>query len=650
VQIEGRGSERIVSLVDTAYLAEVTQVTPLSSFGDQDIVITGRALDRASRVSLPNTRVKLILNQQGFERIYSVLTDASGNFVYIYKPTLSDAGLYKVSAVHPDITDRPEQKSFTINRVTVGPTPYKLDVPKNYPFTIPFTARAGIGTSATNLRLVLNPTSQPTGQIPAGLSLQLPAPLSLTERQTLNLPVQFTANNEAQPSGALILDVLSDEHASTPIAQVRVDYRLSEAKPFLVSSPNFVETGLSQGGSQMESVTIKNNGLQEALNLQFSLTKADGSPAPTWASIANAANGTLAVGQSRSIDLSFSPPSGTPEGVYEFKLRVNGDNIPTQNLNVFVSLTQSGQGNVLFKASNIYTATVGRDGRLIPGLAGANITLQNEDVPTISQELITDNLGEALFQNLPAGRYKFRVRASNHQETGGRLFIKPSVTANQSVFLNYNLITVEWSVREISIQDRYEITLNATFETDVPAAVVVMQPTSINLPKMSAGDIYYGELSLTNYGLIRAENVKQRLPQNDAYFRYEFLTEVPSTLEPKQRVTIPYRIIAIQSLGAAVNSGNASGGGCYSYTNRADVSYDFACANGQRASGSASSHWFSVSNSSCPTGTGVGGGGGGGGGVGRGGGGSWIDGGYSTPIRMKGKKCGYLPRVGMQCD
>lgn len=648
VLITGRGSEKTVSLLDTAYLGEVTDVSPISSYGDQDVAITGRALDRASKSPLPNTRLELILNQQGFERRFSLLTDAMGSFSYTFKPTITDAGLYKVSAVHPDITDRPEQKAFTINRVTVVPTPYALDIPKNYPFTIPFTAKAGPGTAATNLRFTLDAASQPTGQLPAGIITQLPAPVSLAERQTLNVPVVFTANNEAQPSGSLILNVLSDEHADTPLGQVKVSYTLSEAKPYLVSTPSYVETGLAQGGSQIESVTIKNNGLQDALNLLFALTRADGNPAPSWASIASRADGTLTVGSTRSIDLAFSPPSGTPEGVYEFKLTVTGENVPRQTLNVYVSLTQSGQGNVLFKAADIYTATVGKDGKLIPGLANATVTVQNEDVPTIAHELSTDTLGEALFQNLPAGRYKFRAKAANHQEVGGRLIVKPGITANQSVFLDYNLITVEWSVREITIQDRYEITLNATFETDVPAAVVMMQPTSINLPKMNAGDVYYGELSLTNYGLIRADNVKQKLPQNDAYFRFEFLVDVPPMLEAKQRITIPYRIVALQSLEGAADSGNASGGGCYSYSATYAVSCDFKCANGVQSSCGASTSWFSVSNSSCSSG-GVGGSGGGGSGGGWGGG--FGGGGTSTPIKLKGKKCVYVPKGGiMQCN
>lgn len=648
VTITGHGSEKTVSLLDTAYIGEATGVSPLSSFGDQNVIITGRALERTSNTPLPNTRLRLVLNQQGFERTFDVLTDGSGNFSYTFTPTLTDSGLYKVSVVHPDMTDRPEQKSFTINRVTVGPTPYKLDVPKNLPFNVPFTAKAGPGTSATNLRLTLDAASQVTGQIPAGISVQLPPPVTLSERQTLNLPVQFTAGSDAQLTGSLIFDVVSDESAGQPIGHVTLNYALTEAKPYLVTTPSYVETGLGLGTTRLETVTIKNGGLQDAQNLQFTLTKSDGSAAPAWATITSQANGTLAVGATRSVDLMFAPPAGTSEGVYQLKLTAAGDNLPASSIDVFVSVSQSGKGNVMFKASDIFTATMGKDGKLIAGLANASITLQNEDVATITVQQTTDSLGETAFNDLPAGQYQFRAKADNHQEVGGRLIVKPGVTLTRPVFLKYNTVTVEWSVREIPIQDRYDITLNATFETDVPTAVVVLQPVSVNLPKMAVGDVYYGELTLTNYGLVRADDVSQSLPTSDGMFRYEFLTEVPQSLEAKQRITIPYRIIALQSLDGGTSTANASGGGCYSYSNSTSVKYQCQCANGGITDGSAATHFFSASNSTCPVGTGGSGPAGGwssaGGGVTGG-----SSGGASTTIRMKGKKCVTIPSGATQC-
>ena len=675
IDITGRNAETVVSLQNLPYYGTVASVSPAMSFGDQNVVITGSALDSTTQNPLPNTLLSLVLNQQGYERVFTVLTGSDGTFTYTFTPTLTDVGLYKLSAINPASTDRPEQQSFTIYRVGVGPSPYALNVPKNFPFTVPFIAQSGPGTAATNLRLVLNASSQLTGQLPTGIIAQLPAPVTLTAQQTNNLPVVFTADNSAQSNGSLILDFISDEHP-TPLGQVLINYSLSPANPNLVSSPSFVETGLAQGSSQIESVTISNNGLQDALNLQFTLTNADGSPAPAWASIASQANGTLALGATRSINLSFTPPTGTPDGVYQFKLNVLGDNVTAQSLKVYASVTESGQGSVQFDASDIYTDTVGSDGTLIPGLAGATITVQNEDVATVTRSLTTDSQGVALFQNLPAGFYQFTAQATNHQDKGGRFQIKPGVTYDQAVFLDYTLITVDWSVTPVTITDTYQVVLNATFQTDVPAPVVVLQPTGVNLPAMAVGQVFYGQLTLTNFGLVRADHVSQQLPQTDAYFRYEFLANPPTSLEANQSVTLPYRVTALQSLDAAAGSATASGGGCYNYSNGTSVNYDYTCANGVTTSGSTGTAWISVSNSSCSVSSGGTSGGGGsssGGGVSSGGGylgwggfgfgsgsgtgtgtgnsGGIGGGGMVTPLITNGSKCVFVPRGnGSQCN
>src|SRR5690606_19584422 len=117
-----------------------------------------------------------------------------------------------------------------------------------------------------------------------------------------------------------------------------------------------------------------------------------------------------------------------------------------------------------------------------------------------------------------AGTYRYRITAADHQEKVGRFRVKPGITVAEEVFLDYNLVSVEWSVKEITINDRYEIVLNTTFKTDVPAAVVVAQPVGTTLPDMKPGDVFYGEIVLTNHGLIRADNLNFKMPASDQYF------------------------------------------------------------------------------------------------------------------------------------
>jgi len=197
-------------------------------------------------------------------------------------------------------------------------------------------------------------------------------------------------------------------------------------------------------------------------NVQVDLVNPDGTPAPGWLFLSTPKDiGSLNVGESSNVSLTATPDMTLPDGIYEFRLRVTASNHNTVDINVFVAVTQSGEGGALFKVSDIYTATLDANNQLIQGLAGARITLQNERVPTVQQTITTDANGEALFGGLPAGWYKFRVTAQNHQEKLGRLQIKAGVTVSKPVFLNYNLVTVEWSVTEITLQDKYQITLSA---------------------------------------------------------------------------------------------------------------------------------------------------------------------------------------------
>jgi hypothetical protein len=62
----------------------------------------------------------------------------------------------------------------------------------------------------------------------------------------------------------------------------------------------------------------------------------------------------------------------------------------------------------------------------------------------------------------------------------------------------------------------------------VPAPVVVFEPTSISLSYMKAGDVLNGELTLNNWGLVRADGLSFEFPADDGHFQYEFMKTIPS--------------------------------------------------------------------------------------------------------------------------
>ncbi|MEH0019208.1 MAG: right-handed parallel beta-helix repeat-containing protein [Desulfobacter sp.] len=598
VTMAGTRTRQQVSLRDTSYYGEVLSALPAVSKGDQDIIITGRAVDRATDTPLAQALLDLVITREGFERNIRVTTDDTGAFTRAFTPLDNEAGIFRVNAVHPDLLDRPEQGMFIINRVQVSPSKIQLGIPRNYAQKISIKVATEKGTDLTGLSLA------PKSVLPQGIHLDTGTPLPLVSGgSTVTLNLSLWADNTADDTASFELIVTSDESPDNPWAVILVDALFSESKPALYFTPDHIETGVAQGNMVTETITLSNKGLADMAGVSLSLVNASGDPAPDWVRLNTpAAINTLAVGDERNVSVSFLPGDGQPQGMQIFYLRVDSENYPRTDIGLYPTITSSGIGNVLFKLSDIYTGTFNARNELIRGLANASITLQNEQTLD-TRSAASDSLGEALLQDLPSGPYKCKITVDNHQEYTGRVWIRPGITTAKEVFLEYNLVTVEWEVNEITIEDKYEILLSATFETDVPAAVVVAEPLSMTLPDMEKGDVFLGEFVLTNHGLVRADDIAIPVPESDEYFQYEILTGLPDSLDAKQRITIPYRITCLKSLDR--DEDEDTGGGCYSYQKCIPVSYGYACANGETSSGS-TRHCFHKSGGSCGSGSGGG--------------------------------------------
>ncbi len=155
VTMQGLITTRQVNLADTTYFGEVVDISPESSIGDEDIIISGRAVERDSGLPLPGVPLNLVIYTDGFERKNPVFTDDEGNFSFTFTPLPGESGIYKVWAVHPDIQDRPDQGQFVINRLSVNPTLINMSAPRNYEQNINIQVTAGKGTTVDNLQLVI---------------------------------------------------------------------------------------------------------------------------------------------------------------------------------------------------------------------------------------------------------------------------------------------------------------------------------------------------------------------------------------------------------------------------------------------------------------------------------------------------------------
>ncbi|MGA1869448.1 MAG: RHS repeat-associated core domain-containing protein [bacterium] len=419
-----------------------------------------------------------------------------------------------------------------------------------------------------NLNLSYESEYQPEYTFPEGIIVDCGTPRSeLGPHAAGNLNFSVRAQDSAPDEGTIALVVRADE-GDQEWERVTVNYTFKEAVPVMKFTPSFLNIGVQREHTETASINLKNTGLSMLNDISVSLHPQESQPELSWIKLGVASDqGDLSVGKSLNISIVFQPGSDVPDGVYEYRLRIGAGNCEEQNINLYATVTSSETGDALMHIWDMYSGTDDGQGGTITGLKGSSITLQHSQLLHLLYTGVSDEYGEYLFKDLPTGKYNWRVSASRHDARSGTLYILPGITATEKVFLESKLVTVEWEVVPTVIEDKYEVKITTTFETDVPAAVVVVKPAGITLPDMEVGQVYNGELTLTNHGLVQAKEMNCTFPESDQYYDYQPLAAIPETLDAKQQIIVPYRITCLAKLGeeSAESSGGTGGGGGYNY-------------------------------------------------------------------------------------
>ncbi|MCP4685472.1 MAG: hypothetical protein GY867_08480, partial [bacterium] len=304
VQMGGLSTTHDVTLVETSYYGGITDITPQVSRGDEDIEITGQALDRSDDQPLSGVPLNLVITVNGFERSYEVYTEDDGSFTYTFTPLANEAGIYSVRAVHPDLKDRPVHGQFTITRLTVSPAQINLNITRNYEQTINVQVSTSAGTTVDELRLVYDAADQPQSVLPDGVHMEVnETGISVGSGSSANLPFTIWADNTADAAETLVLKVKSGQAGDeTTWGTITIYASFSEAAPVLYFTPTQIVTGVAQDDTAVETVTLRNTGLADFSDVTLALFNNDGSEAPDWVYLNSSEDqGSLAVGQSLAV-------------------------------------------------------------------------------------------------------------------------------------------------------------------------------------------------------------------------------------------------------------------------------------------------------------------------------------------------------------
>lgn len=581
------------TIADVSYMAAATTDKSVYRQGEP-VVISGHATSTVTGAPMPFVPVKIGVSVKGFDRFFTVNTDAAGAFSYTFTPTANETGSYSVWASHPDLTDRSVQAQFSIIGLSVAPTLANVTILKGQALDIPVTLTNLGGSPLTGLALTPASSSGVTATVVNPGSDTLAA----GEKRTVTFHLATDAN--AADTGFASLAVATAEGLGD---QVNANVTLVNPLPIIATAPSYIDTGLVRGTQRIASFTITNTGYDTLQNAHIE------GPSLPWLSLTiDKTLGDIPAGQSKSVGILINPSDTVPQGVYNDRLVIYADNHIPYTYNIQVTVTSSAVGSVQFSVLD----------ELMKQVGGASITLQNQSLPELLYTLTTGADGTASLADIPEGRYSFNVTAAGHKPYGASFVITPGVWTTVPVGLEVNLVNVEWSVTPTTIQDQYQITVNQTFATNVPAPVLVTEPASVTLPDMQPGEVYNGEFTVTNYGLIAVDNPQLKFPTSFGDYDVEILSVMPSRIDAMQKITVPYRITRRQATtsttamihpdvsvaGICSEIGGYGGGACVSSVTLYTTGTAVICPNTpQQRTVDVSSPYTVGFPTSCPSGT-----------------------------------------------
>ncbi len=491
------------------------------------------------------------ITTQGFDFSSQVTTDANGNFTTTFTPMPNlPGGTYNVFALNPALTDTTPQATFTLQSLQVIPTRINLQVAANYSQALPITLSNGQSGPLTNLAISLLAADQPGGALPTGFTFAASPTIStLGSGASITLSPTLSADNTASNLGTLYLRVSSAENPSWQL--IEVDYTVVPATPILSTDQSFLSLGTNPGNTVSQTVTLTNSGAIPLMNATFALQTTTGAMAPSWATLQSVASlASLATNSSVPIVVSFTPPDVNE---YDFNLVITAQNHPAYTVPIHVSSNTSTTGSAQFQVvDGLSTGSVSTG--FTSGVQGASVLLQNQSLTSSVFSLTADQFGLVNFSNIPTGTYNYQVTAAGHATYTGTVTIQANTDPSQLVVLQYQPVTITWSVVPTTIQDQYNLVVNTTFATNVPVPVLVIDPGAVNLPVMNAGDVYNVQANVSNYGLINADNFVFNLPSDTANFHFELVGTVPTTVPANSTIPVLYRVHCIQALSSVATT------------------------------------------------------------------------------------------------
>ncbi|XP_076316874.1 uncharacterized protein LOC143229050 isoform X1 [Tachypleus tridentatus] len=538
--------------VPLAYTAVLNYVDPGPYQHSIPIYLSGTVeFSNSSHERFDTVPVNILVQTNGYTQTMSTSTipGSGGKFYkWFYSPS-TYVGLFLADAKHPNNPGFTEQIRWSVYGLWSTPSVTLKDYLGNKTYMYEDI----VTVTNTGIDLLSNVTVQfeapdvldnfyivlENGSPCFSLSCFLVS--SLNDGEAVN--VTFMIGVSIPVRGMIPLNFMTSENVAST-SQIFITY--TSRKPQLEVSPSEIRDKVARTTSRTYEVHVSNVGLASATNVKVVLPVGSvlnvvsfGSASPTTSLgdtnftiklLPREAEAVLTL----SLFLSETYELGKTEGSLQLSCQEN----VYVTLPFSITVVSSNKVDLAVSVEDEYTFFA--EGK--PLVNNSQVKIWGH-LSGHQQEMFTNESGVVIFQAVPEDYYTISAKAHKHSPESIVQLINPG-NNNVIMFLKRTTVTYTFSVRPIQIEDKYEITLEADFETYVPAPVVTVEPSSLDLESLERGYYSIINFEVTNHGLIRADNVTFGIPEpgSHPFLIFDTATREIGQIEANTTIIITVRV------------------------------------------------------------------------------------------------------------
>ena len=487
----------------------------------EEIVITGKV----SGVDVANAKLEVYIISNGAREVLQAQADSDGNYTLNFKPASRQMGHFMVGACYPGEGLKTEMASFDIYGIRRTSDSW---ITWNVTTDEPYTDKIAI----------FNPCNVPLTNVKAelvslvnGCQVEFDVLSSIPANSMGEIAYTVTGNEQTNliDYERMPLKITTAEGASL---STTVFYHCKSQKPVLRANVSSIHTTVTKGTVRDYSVILTNTGKEETGVVSVVLPsdqKWMTSVTPLeMPSIAGGDSAVVVLRLATTDEMQLNVPV---TGTIGINCR-NGNGIP---LSYSIEPVSETKGTLVVDVKDEYTYFTDE----APHVEGAKVVIMHPVSRQVIYEGVTGIDGLFTVGDIPEGYYAITVTAEKHDSYSNNLLVDPGKTTKVDVDLTFQAITYDWNVVETEIQDEYEVETVVKYETNVPVPVVVTTyPSEIYCKN------YIFNLTLTNKGLITAQNVTIDVPEVEG-LKFELLCENPiAQLRAQESIIVPVRVTA----------------------------------------------------------------------------------------------------------